>query len=165
MGRPCRFRRAASRHFRKRGDPLAVAFTLASRCSRRSNDRNLWMRIATGVKVGARLLYGQREDLEKIDRDAHQKIDGIRAAARGLANRTLASTAVWEVVMQAIAEAKKVDAEAAGRITASTEPNRRDWRSRRAPWRWRDTCNASLTPSFTHSKWFVQSVGTRRQQT
>jgi hypothetical protein len=83
-----------------------------------SDQADSYFAMSRGSEEVARLLYGQREDLDKIDRDAHQKIEEIRSAARGLANQAAAATAVWEVVMQAIAQAKAVDAAAAGRITA-----------------------------------------------
>lgn len=83
-----------------------------------SDQADSYFAMARGSEEVARLLYGQREDLDKIDRDAHQKVDEIRSTARGLGGQATANTAVWEEVIQAIAQAKKVDAEAAGRITA-----------------------------------------------
>ena len=74
--------------------------------------------MSRGSEEIARLLHGQREDFDKIDRDAHEKIEEIRAAARGFASQAGVGPAIWSVVMAANAQAKGVDAASAAHITA-----------------------------------------------
>jgi hypothetical protein len=83
-----------------------------------SDQADSYLAMSRGSEEVSRLLYGQREDLDKIDRDAHEKIEEIRAAARGFASQGGVVQAVWAVVMAANAQAKAVDAKAAGSITA-----------------------------------------------
>ena len=83
-----------------------------------SDQADSFFALSRGSEEVARLLYGQREDLDKIDRDAHQQIEQIRASAKGFANQMMVGAAIWNVVMAANAQAKGVDAKAAGQITA-----------------------------------------------
>jgi hypothetical protein len=76
--------------------------------------------MSRGSEEVGRLLNGQREDLDKIDRDAHEQIEQIKAAAHGFASQMGVGQAVMAVVMAANAQAKGVDAKTAAQITAQT---------------------------------------------
>ncbi len=66
----------------------------------------------------SRLFYGLREDLDEIDRRAHEEIDRIRqAAAHTLGGGQVMWQAIQAVVAAARAEAKAADAKTASAIT------------------------------------------------
>ena len=83
-----------------------------------TDQADSYFALSRGSEEVGRYLNGQREDLDKIDRDAHQKIEQIRAAAHGFASQMGVGQAVMAVVMAAGAQAKGVDTTVAGNITA-----------------------------------------------
>jgi hypothetical protein len=85
-----------------------------------TDQADSYFALSRGSEEIGRYLNGQREDLDKIDRDAHQKIEQIRAAAHGFASQMGVGQAVMAVVMAAGAQAKGVDTTVAGNITAQT---------------------------------------------
>lgn len=83
-----------------------------------TNQADCYFAMARGCDEVSRLIYGEREDLDKIDRDAHEKIEEIRAAAKGSVNQSSATAAIMQEVTAAMGRAKGVDAKAGASIAA-----------------------------------------------
>jgi len=76
-------------------------------------------RFAMSRAIGeiSRVYYGVREDLDKIDHDAHQKINEIRQSAETFATQLAMWQAIETTVSDAAVNAKAKDVEAANAIT------------------------------------------------